>query len=198
MNYHELKKLFCDHESGKPKTHLTAYITFSSFNPTETRNFTWESRTYIVSSDNKAFRPSMGGYSIFGSCLDGTDRGIRLENYIAEERGGKDGWGVEDCGILSYLLLENSDYGITTPKLYYDLEQAQAGMLSKLAGFVYADPAELVRRYRMNGCRIATTDYHAEKFKAYASTIKESGAWEIQPVYISGPLNITIGTPLHQ
>ena len=57
------------------------------------------SRTYRFDSDNKAFWPNMGGYSIFGSCLDGTDQGIRLDWYMTEE-GNPGGWKVADCYIL--------------------------------------------------------------------------------------------------
>ena len=39
----------------------------------------------------------MGGYSIYASALDGTDMGVRLEQYMADERGGKDGWKIERC-----------------------------------------------------------------------------------------------------
>lgn len=112
MKYQELKELFCQHECTCPSTHLTAYITFSSFGPENNKDYPWESRTYVVSSDNKAFQPNMGGYSIFGSCLDGGDRCIRLENYMADERGGKSGWIVEDCCIVGYLLVEASDMRI--------------------------------------------------------------------------------------
>lgn len=55
MNYHELKELFLSHESSSPDTHLTGYITFSSFGPDNHKTYKWESRTYVVSSDNKAF-----------------------------------------------------------------------------------------------------------------------------------------------
>ena len=54
-------------------------------------------RTYAVSSNNKAFMPNMGGYSIYGSSLDGSDRNVRLERYMAKEHGGKDGWKIERC-----------------------------------------------------------------------------------------------------
>ena len=56
-----------------------------------------ESRTYRVSSDSKAYRPNMGGYSIFGWALDGSDPGVRLEAYMAAEKGGPSGWKVDYC-----------------------------------------------------------------------------------------------------
>lgn len=96
MTYRELKAKFCDHEATYPKNHLTGYIVFKkeSFD----RPYTLDQRTYVVSSDNKAFRPHMGGYSIFADCLDGSDYGVRLEWYMKEE-GVKDGWEVDYCYI---------------------------------------------------------------------------------------------------
>ena len=46
---------------------------------------------------HKAFQPNMGGYSIYGSSLDGTDVCVRLERYMVSERGEKDGWKIERC-----------------------------------------------------------------------------------------------------
>ena len=94
MSYLEMKKRFREAENNR-SGHLTGYIVFSQ--DSFTKPYSLESRTYVVSSDNKAFQPNMGGYSIFASALDGTDMGVRLEQYMAEERGGKDGWKVERC-----------------------------------------------------------------------------------------------------
>ena len=60
-----------------------------------------ESRTYAVSSDNKAFRPNIGGYSIYASSLDGSDPCVRLEQYMASEYGGKNGWQIERYYMMS-------------------------------------------------------------------------------------------------
>ena len=54
-----------------------------------------------MSSNNKAFQEGMGGYSIYGSSLDGTDPCVRLERYMAVEKGGKDGWKIERCYMMS-------------------------------------------------------------------------------------------------
>ena len=56
-------------------------------------------RTYVVSSNNKAFIEGMGGYSIYASSLDGSDKCVRLEAYMADEHGGKDGWKIEKCYV---------------------------------------------------------------------------------------------------
>lgn len=94
MSYSDLCKLFRNVErSGNG--HVSAYIVFTedSFTPP----YSEESRTYGLSSDNKAFQPGMGGYSIYGSCLDGTDPCLRMDAYMAAEKGGKNGWKIERC-----------------------------------------------------------------------------------------------------
>ena len=95
ITYAELAAKFRKHESTRPATHLTGHIVFTpdSF----TKEYSEEARTYIVSSNNKAYQPNMGGYSIFGSCLDGTDPCVRLDRYMEAEKGGKDGWKVDYC-----------------------------------------------------------------------------------------------------
>ncbi len=96
MSYGELKNKFRECERNGEK-HLTGYIVFTedSFD----KKYTLEERTYVVSSSNKAFIPNMGGYSIFASSLDGSDMYARIEKYMADEYGGKDGWKIERCYI---------------------------------------------------------------------------------------------------
>lgn len=123
MTYQELRKLFYGHEDKNPSTHLTAYITFSNFGVQNQKIYPWESRTYIVSSDNKAFQPEKGGYSIYGICLDGTDCGVRLEQYMRDEQGGKSGWVVEDCCLVGYMPTIH-DSGLLLPRLFYTYDEA--------------------------------------------------------------------------
>lgn len=49
-----------------------------------------ESRSYFFSTDNKWFKPWMLGTSLFASCVDGTDKGVRLDWYLGE-------WKIESC-----------------------------------------------------------------------------------------------------
>ena len=93
VSYSELCKMFREAESKGES--MTGYIVFSQESFRDP--YSEESRTYVVSSDNKAFQAGMGGYSIFGSSLDGSDPNVRLERYMADEHGGKDGWKVERC-----------------------------------------------------------------------------------------------------
>ena len=100
MTYSKVKEIFQEWNRNHPGEELTAHIVFAvdSFK----KEYPLLSRTYAVSSNNKAFRPNMGGYSIFGDSLDGTDIGVRLEGYMAEE-GNPGGWKVEGCYILEQM-----------------------------------------------------------------------------------------------
>ncbi len=93
LTYTELRNRF--YQAEKEGKHITGFIVFSQ--DSFTQPYSERSRTYEVSSNNKAFQAGMGGYSIYGSCLDGTDPCVRLEAYMANERGGKDGWKIERC-----------------------------------------------------------------------------------------------------
>lgn len=50
--------------------------------------YSLESRSYLVNSGNKFFISGMGGNSIFGDSLDGTDKCVRLDHI---------GWEVDYC-----------------------------------------------------------------------------------------------------
>ena len=53
-----------------------------------------KARSYEISSDAKYFNPEMNGNSLFGYCLDGSDQGVRLDQYL------HDGWIVDYCYII--------------------------------------------------------------------------------------------------
>ena len=93
LTYSELADRFRNAES-EGKKHLTGYIVFSqeSFN----KPYDEKSRTYAVSSDNKAFKAGLGGYSIYGSCLDGSDPCVRLDGYMR----GENAWKIEKCYMM--------------------------------------------------------------------------------------------------
>lgn len=93
LPYNEMKALF--RQAEKEGRHTTGYVVFTedSFD----KPYTEEQRTYVISSDNKAFIEGMGGYSIYASSLDGSDPCVRLERYMSDEHGGKDGWKIEKC-----------------------------------------------------------------------------------------------------
>ena len=90
MTYREMSDIFY-HVNKIGHESVSGYIVFdqSSFEKT----YSEESRTYAISSNNKAYISGMGGYSIYGSCLDGTDQNIRLEDVIR----GPHSWKIEKC-----------------------------------------------------------------------------------------------------
>jgi len=90
MSYAELSALFRS-VNEKRLERITGYVVFTpeSFD----KPYNEESRTYVISSDNKAYQSGMGGYSIYGSCLDGTDPCVRLDGYMRADNG----WKVEKC-----------------------------------------------------------------------------------------------------
>ena len=97
VTYGELVSYFKAVENAKSRKRLSGYIVFTE--DSFTAPYDERARTYAVSSNNKAFQPGMGGYSIYGSSLDGTDPCVRLEQYMAVERGGKNGWKIERCYV---------------------------------------------------------------------------------------------------
>lgn len=97
MLYRELRDRFIKFNREHPNaTPLKGFIVFSAENWPKT--YSEKSRTYEVHSDNKAFRPNASSCSLFGSSLDGTDQGVRLDWYMADF-GIPGGWAVERCII---------------------------------------------------------------------------------------------------
>ena len=191
MEYTQLKEVLYSHECEHPRTHLTAFMTFSSFGPGNKKEYSWNSRTYLISSDNKAFQSNKGGYSIFGSCLDGTDQCVRLEQYLQEEYGGESGWGVEDCGIVGYLLIECSDCSISAPKLFYIRSDALEYMLTQLAEAGNLDANQLKKNFAATKELFEEGCYRAGQDSAWLDGPGANWRWKIQPVYISSPINIS-------
>ena len=83
------------HDDGK-NLNITMVATILFTEDSFVEPYTEMQRTYMFSNNNKAFKANMGGYSIFGRCADGTDQGVRLENYIYGEYGK---WKPERCWI---------------------------------------------------------------------------------------------------
>ena len=96
VTYQELTRRFRDAE--QQGEHMKGYIVFTA--GSFPKPYTEFERTYVVSSDNKAFQSGQGGYSIYGSSLDGEDVCVRLDRLMADEYGGKDGFKIERCYVL--------------------------------------------------------------------------------------------------
>ena len=83
MTYPELRDLFVEHNKTQLAKPVSACIVFAESNWPD-RHYPVQSRTYEISSDNKAFRSSCCSTSLFGSCLDGTDQMVRLDWYMKD------------------------------------------------------------------------------------------------------------------
>lgn len=98
ITFEELRNYFIEHN----KTHnwtrdiINGVVVFApdSFN----KEYSEESRSYVFRSDNRTFRNSISN-SLYASCLDGTDQGVRLDWYM-EYYGNKDGWKVDYCYLI--------------------------------------------------------------------------------------------------
>lgn len=193
MEYKQLKEIFCRHEREHPDTHLTAYITFLPLDTPNKMANSWENRTYRISSDNKAFQPNKGGYSIFGSSLNRTiGPQTRLDPYISDEYDRKGGLVVEDCCIVGYLLIECSDCNISAPKLFYTYHGALDYMLSRLAETGELDAGQLKARFTTTKEVYEEEHYRASQDSAWLTDSSEDWHWKLQRVYIYGPMKIVI------
>lgn len=90
MTYAELSSLFRT-VNDKHLDSIVGYVVFTadSFD----KSYNEESRTYAISSNNKAYQSGMGGFSIYGSCIDGTDPCLRMDGYMRADNG----WKIEKC-----------------------------------------------------------------------------------------------------
>lgn len=135
MKFNELVTEFCRaNEEGRA---VEGYIVFApqSFE----LPYPLQSRTYLVSSDNKRFKKGMSGNSIFGSALDGSDNGVRLDLYM-EDAGVENGWVVEDCGLVSYQLLETCDRSTMVKGIYSTKTEAHNAMQDEICvALMYSD-----------------------------------------------------------
>lgn len=86
----EFTRITMNNES--PKTAIVTFDPVKSKWRTD-REYNELNSSYIFNSSCKYFNPNMGGSSIFASCLDGTDHGIRLDYYIHD-------WSIVSCIIF--------------------------------------------------------------------------------------------------
>ena len=200
MEYKDLKAIFRKHEQSYPKHHLTAHISFSSFGPNADM-YEGLSKVYELSSDNKAFQPNKGGYSIFASCLDGKDPCVRLEQYMAEERGDVDGWVVEDCWIIGWLVSTFHvwrDYPkeLKAQKLHCSHTEAVDAMMRMLCEKGGLNYEAMKQKYNIQQGRIRDNDCWLDSNHAHLyDDTPDDWSWDIRVVRIYSPTNIVFEDP---
>lgn len=172
-------------KAAKEKRVVDAFVTFTpgSF----LKAYTQLERTYLFTSNNKAFAsPSCSGYSIFGDCMDGQDSGVRLERYMADEKGGKDGWKIENCGIIKYQLLSAHERGMSVVGYYDTLKDANRVMWLKMADAVHCTSEELYAFINENE---PAGECGLGKMSAWANNAGPENSnvdWKIVPIYMDG------------
>lgn len=157
VTYGELCRQF--REAEDKGEHMVGYIVFTedSFD----KPYSEFSRTYAVSSNNKAFQSGMGGYSIYGSCLDGTDPCVRLEGYMAAEKGGEKGWKIERC-FTQEQTREMVDI-IAGPCFICDCSGESFGSLNEEQQRRYCEMFKRPEHFFMMGDTIKAVPYTPEK-----------------------------------
>lgn len=98
MTFSEFEEFMIRHNAEKPGCVIKGVIVFTEDSFDE--YYSLASRSYMVCSDNKMFRPNCCSNSLFGSALDGSDNGVKLSEYMY----GINHWKVDYC----YLLLEET------------------------------------------------------------------------------------------
>lgn len=159
MSYGDLVARFREAERRENGEHLTGYVVIAEDSFLEP--YPEESRTYEISSNNKAFQPGMGGYSIYASAIDGSDPMVRLERYIAAEKGGEDGWKIERC-YMKEPGREILDI-IAGPCFICDCSGESFGSLSDEQANRYLEKYRLPENFVRVGGKIVATPYEPKQ-----------------------------------
>ena len=88
----EFRKFNADHDNGEGPAFITGVVVFRKDNWEQP--YSLKSRSYRVSSNNRAFQSGKIANSIFASSLDGSDRGVRLDWYLYEA---EKPWKIDYC-----------------------------------------------------------------------------------------------------
>lgn len=183
MNYKTLKEILVEAASQNKLVEAFIIFTTDSFISGE---YPKNERTYLLTSHEKAFSANANGYSIFGNCMDGRDMSIRLERYMAEEKGGKDGWKVENCGIVKYQLLASHEREMSVVGYFNTLKEANRAMWLKMAEAVHCTPEELYEFINENE---PAGECGFGKYSAWANEAGPDDGnvdWKIVPIYMDG------------
>lgn len=99
ISFAQLEEAFCkfnkeneDKVTQFGSCHIKGAIVFKTSNWPD-KEYSLEARTYIVQSDNKYFMSDMGGNSLYGDSMDGSDCGVRLDWYLST-------WEIEHCYLV--------------------------------------------------------------------------------------------------
>ena len=196
MTYQQLKGIFCDHEYGNPTSHLTGHVIFSHFGPDCGTPCDEARRTYLIRSSNEAFLPRSKSNSIYGYCLgDYKSKGNHLallSDCMEDEDGGENGWGIEDCCLLGYLLTGSAGRTSFPPQLHYAYWDALTAMLQGLADIHGVDMPDLKQKLVANGFRYEQDTFGIYADHAWLENPDGLCLWNVHRVQIFSPTAIHI------
>lgn len=178
MEYKALRKILCN-SAIHGKT-VEAFVTFSQSSFGSEKEYKQVERTYTFTSEEKAFNPNANGYSIYGNCMDGNDLGIRLERYIRDEKGGANGWTVENCGIVKYMLTAVYDRSLSVIGYFDTQKDANRAMWLDMAKCVGCEADELAEYIEEN-----TGDCEFGPMSAWLNKRGDLD-WTIIPIFMDG------------
>lgn len=190
MEYRSLEQIFRKHEASEPKFHLDGLITFPDLGRFEDANYTLLDRTYLVSSNNKAYQAGRLGYSVFGSCLNEKDLCVRLDAYMRQP----EGWVPGVCCLLLYQLQGVNERDILLPEIYPTHRQAQEAMLAEMCRRGNLEYSEVQAAYKANRGHVEGDEFEASKDSAWLNACPTGNwDWVIQPVRIYDFIQIEVG-----
>ena len=147
-------------------------------------------RTYLVSSNNKAYQSGRLGYSIFGTCLNGKDLCVRLDAYMRRPKG----WVPGACCLLFYQLQGVNERDILLPEIYPTHRQAQEAMLETMCRWGNLEYTEVLSSYQANRGHIEGDQFEASKDSAWLNACPTGNwDWVIQPIRIYDFTQIEVG-----
>lgn len=191
MNYQELERIFRTHEADRPKYHLDGLIVFSSLGMFEKAEFTQLDRTFLVSSNNKAYLPGSPGCSIFGSSLTEHDLRVRLERYMREPHA----WIPGECGLIYYQLQCVNERNVLPSRIFPSRHQAIDAMMDDLCNHGELEYADVLSAFDRDGGSLEDNDFGVSRDSAWLNA-GSTGNWDwtIQPIYVFDVTNIASGT----
>lgn len=190
MEYRDLEQIFCKHEATRPKVHLDGLITFADSVGFDDVPYTQVNRTYLVSSNNKAYQLGRLGNSIFGTSLCGKVPGVRLDAYMRRPNG----WVPGECCLLFYQLLGVNERDLLEPELYPTHRQAQEAMIEALCSRGNLEFSEVLAAYLKNSGHVEGDQFEASKDSAWLNACPTGNwDWVIQPLRIYDITNIKVG-----
>lgn len=189
MTFFELTNFLCEANSNEEI--FTAYVTIS--NKSFAKEYSWESRTYIFTSEEKRFKADAISSSIWASSVDGTDANIKLSDYIY----GPSCWEVESCGIVNFQLSKTVENNISKLLFFKTSISATNAMLEEFKNIAKEECKTFEKEFKETHSGKEPTiydyikdfpldyDYGFEKDIAYALDNGEHIEWIVTKLFVS-------------